>query len=260
VINAKGKQLASGDNIRYPTGITRFLIRMDLDPFIVIDLETTGIPNGHGFEPRIIEVGTALVDAEGHVEPGPAFFVRQPETHLFDHRARSAYRITGIDPQMVLERGLAENEAARTLLDWIAEMKDRYDVKSIRAFNSEFDFAFVDREPWNLFQNSGLKKGRCIMKAAVDVMGPAGALPAPPPYIREQRPEEKYKWPKFTEALAYFNGRGYAIGWDSAAHRASQDAIKEALVAVAIERELQGLEPEEEKKLLNGCGRLYLGT
>lgn len=61
----------------------------------------------------------------------------------------------------------------------------------------------------------------CIMKRAMSVMGPAGALP--------KRPDGSYKFPRLSEAMDFF---GLAFQGDP--HRALTDTLAAAEVLVAV--------------------------
>lgn len=83
--------------------------------FVVVDLETTGLPGKPpGWEPRVVEVG-AVVVADGAL-------VAPPEEHLRDPRAAEALRINGLTPDEILARGVPEDEAADRLVRWMVRV------------------------------------------------------------------------------------------------------------------------------------------
>jgi len=208
-----------------------------VNPCTVIDCETTGLPKD-GYEPLVVEIGACVVTAEGHVKNPIGFFVKQDKEALYAPEAEGAFKITKIDREQVLAEGLEPEEAARRLAEWVDRVALRYDVRELRAFNQEFDFGFLTVQPWDVFARTNLVPGEDIMFAAMDIMGEAGALPPAPEWA--QKRGQPHKWPKVTEALAFFNGRGHDIRWGSQAHRAQEDAVKEAMIAVAIEAERNG--------------------
>lgn len=204
-----------------------------ITPGIVFDVETTGLPRD-GYQPVVVEVGAAIVTAEGDVCNPIGFFVRQPRELIYAQEAERAFEITGINREQVLAEGLEPELAADRLSSWVERVVAARGAREARAFNDEFDFGFLDAQPWSLF-DTGLVRGECIMLAAMSVMGPAGALPPAPKWAQEKG--QQWKWPRVAEAVAWFNGRGHQIRWGSQAHRAQEDAVKEALIAVAVERE-----------------------
>ena len=54
-------------------------------PCIVIDTETTGLPNRpRGWEPRIIEIGAVVITADLEAVEPISSLVQQPRKHLED--------------------------------------------------------------------------------------------------------------------------------------------------------------------------------
>jgi len=210
-------------------------------PFVCIDTETTGLPKS-GYEPVIVEVGAVVVTGEGLVKNPIGFFVKHDKDVLYDPKAKRAFEITGISREQVLEEGLEEEAAAERLAEWVERIAVRYggDLK-LRAFNQAFDFRFLGASPWDIFDRTKTVPGECIMEAAMGIMGPAGALPPAPEWAKAKGAE--WKWPSLTETISYLNGRGHEIRWGSQAHRAQEDALQEAMVAVAIEAERNGWTP-----------------
>jgi hypothetical protein len=208
-----------------------------MNPAIIIDVETTGLPKD-GYQPLVVEIGACCVTGAGHVKNPIGFFVKQSEADLYAPEAEGAFKITKIDRKQVLAEGLPPDEASERLVRWVERVVGRYGDMQLRAFNQEFDFGFLMAHPWDIFARTFLVPGEDIMFAAMDIMGEAGALPPAPEWA--QKKGQPYKWPKVTEALAFFNGRGHDIRWGSQAHRAQEDAVKEAMIAVAIEAERNG--------------------
>ena len=199
-------------------------------PFIVVDIETTGLPGKPaGWMPRIVEVGAVVVTADLRVvaDGGFGVIVKQPETHLRDPRAAGAWGLSDLTPEMVLADGIAEPIAALRLASWLGWAKARYGAVRVRSFNMAFDMGFLRRAPWYIADLC--LPGTDIMLDAKAVMGPAGALP--------QWENGDYKWPKAEEAEAFYRARSHVIPTEGTAHRALRDAIVEAYIAVAIERE-----------------------
>lgn len=200
-----------------------------MNPCIVIDIETTGIPNKpRGWEPRIIELGAVVVTKAGELTDTFEALVQQPDEHLRDERAAYALGLADLTPERILAEGRDDDRLAVRFACWLGAMAERHNAREVRAFNQSFDFGFLTRAPWNI-QATGIPQGECIMLAAMGIMGPSGALP--------RWANGEYKWPKSSEAVEFFKARGHQVNWPGLEHRALRDAAVEALVAVAIERE-----------------------
>jgi inhibitor of KinA sporulation pathway (predicted exonuclease) len=102
-------------------------------------------------------------------------------------------------------------------------------VIEARAYNQGFDFWFLQREPWNLFERTTLVPGEDIKETSRKVMKAAGATKHAPP---------------LAAAVSYLQERGYALAWEGEAHRAMEDARMAALCALCFQEEShrQGLE------------------
>jgi DNA polymerase III epsilon subunit-like protein len=185
-------------------------------PCIVLDTETTGFPNnGGGFRARIIEVGAVVLTEDLRVVSPISFFVKQPRAHLTSWQARKAMSVHGISPKTVLREGLPASEAAPRLARWVERVKERFGVVEARAWNQPFDFWFLQQEPWDLFERTGLAPGEDIMETARRAMGcPSG--------------------PKLRKAVDWANAAGAEIGWHGRAHRAGEDARVAAQMAVRL--------------------------
>ena len=190
---------------------------------IVVDIETTGLPNKpYGWGPRIVEIGAVVVTDSGEVADTFEAIVQQDREHLTDQRAAFAMGMSDLTPDLIVADGRAADRLAIRFACWLGAMAERHGAKEIRAFNQSFDFGFLTVSPWNI-QATGLRQGEDIMTAAQDIMGPAGALP--------KWSSGEYKWPKSSEAAAFFR-----VEHQGTQHRALPDAVTEARVAVAIER------------------------
>lgn len=180
-------------------------------PVIVLDTETTGLP--HHEHARVIEVGAVLLDEDGCEQ---AHFETLVQPNVFNPRkAAKALSITGISAEEVFAAP-PEREAYRNFRTWFDECGAPY----VTAFNIAFDRKMLGK--------SGVYFDRwanCIMLKAKGLMGPAGALP-------RKGSSGDWKWPKLSEASAFFqieepSGR---------AHRALYDARVAARVACEIAR------------------------
>ena len=206
-----------------------------MEPCIIVDTETTGIPDRpRGWEPRIIEIGAVVVTADGRVLTGPdeAFcrLVRQDEGHLYDPRAEGAWGLSDLTPEKVLAGGDPEGVVAVMFAAWLGWARAAHEARVVRAFNQGFDFRFLMAVPWFLFRLR--RAGECVMLAAQEIMDAHGALP--------RWDSGEAKWPRASEAEEFFRARGHDIVSPGPAHRALRDAIVEAQIAVAIEREREG--------------------
>ena len=181
-------------------------------PRIVLDTETTGYPNGKGgYCGRIIEVGAVVITEDCRVVSQIEFFVRQPKAHLESWQARQAQKVHGIRAGTILTEGLEPEVAAERFAGWVAKVRDRFGVEHVVAFNQGFDFWFLARPPWDLFERTGLQKGEDVMLCARRGMGLTSG-----PGLK-----------KASEAAG--------IPWLSSAHRAGEDARMAALVALHFE-------------------------
>ena len=205
-----------------------------MNPCIVIDTETTGLPNKPpGWKPRIIEIGAVVVTADHRLADTFQALVHQPEHHLRDPRGAPAWALADLTPELVLAQGAPASQVAQRLRRWVQQMAQVHQVRELRAFNQAFDFAFLRRSPWRLLDL--LHEGRCIMLQSMAVMGAAGALP--------RWSSGRYKWPKATEAEAFFRARGHHVAAPGRPHRALHDALLEAHIAIAMDREGQQAQP-----------------
>jgi len=185
-----------------------------MTPCVVLDTETTGFPNnGAGFTARIIEVGAVVITADERVVSPISFTVRQPRSHLQAWQAKKAMQVHGISAAQLLRDGLEPTGAAPRLARWFDRVRDRFGVREIRAYNQGFDFWFLERSPWDLFERTGLEKGEDIQQTARRAMACSSG-------------------PRLSAAVNAANRSGGDIPWLSAAHRAGEDARVAALVAI----------------------------
>lgn len=200
-----------------------------MDPCIVLDIETTGLPNKpRGWAPQIVEIGAIVLTAAGELADTFEAMVQQPREHLTDPRAAFALGLADLTPEKILAEGRDADRLAIRFACWLGAMAERHKVRHLTAFNSQFDFGFLSGAPWCLMA-TGLRPGEDIMLAAMDTMGPAGALP--------QWADGTYKWPKSEEAEAFFKARGHDVDYPGIKHRALRDAGTEALIWRAILKE-----------------------
>lgn len=188
--------------------------KANMNPCVVIDTETTGFPNnGPGFRGRIIEVGAVVITADQRVVSPISFFVKQPENHLRSWQAKKAMGVHGITVNQILLEGLNPSEAAVRFAQWIGKVQAAFQVTEARAYNQAFDFWFLERAPWNFFERTGLVAGEDIKNTA-------------------QRAMDSKSGPRLARAVAFANENGGDIEWESAAHRAQEDARMAAQMAV----------------------------
>ena len=151
------------------------------------------------------------VGADGVEIYAESWYVRQPDAVLDDPRAESAFRLTGIDPDVVRQEGLSVTESQARLLAGLLKATE-LGVEVVRAFNQNFDFRMLTRNGFDL-DASSLPRGECIMLAAMDLMGPLGVLPPAAEWVRRNNPDQLWKWPRLTEVVAFLNGKGHEIRW-----------------------------------------------
>lgn len=208
-----------------------------IKPTIIIDIETTGLPNKpRGYSPRVTEIGAVVVDSSGEIASTFSAVVLQDREHLEHSNANYAMNMSDLSVEKVLAEGRDEDRLSTAFTFWLGRMAGKYGAHTVQddgsivnvpmtvqAFNQSFDFGFLDRSPWNL-PSTGLVRGEDIMTAAMDIMGPAGALP-------QWSGGGRYKWPKSSEAAKFFG-----VEHQGTSHRALPDAKTEALVWVEILR------------------------
>jgi DNA polymerase III epsilon subunit-like protein len=202
-----------------------------MTPCVVLDTETTGFPNnGAGHCARIIEVGAVVVTDDTRVVSQISFLVCQPRKHLESWQARKARAVHGITTNQVLSKGLPEQEAAPRLARWFGKVQKRFGVQEIRAYNQTFDFWFLEKDPWRLFERTGLVRGQDIQQVAKLAM------------VSKTNP-------RLSTAVTHANNNGGDIPWESRAHRAGEDARMAALVAIHFAQVLEASGTSEDRAL-----------
>lgn len=184
---------------------------------VEVDVETTGrqAPQAH-----IIEVAAVVMDPyyreidhfESLANPGEdALRSADPE----------ALRVNRITPEMIREAPPVDL-VAKKLNDFL----DTYWGATFHSFNNEFDLQFLELPPWTIRHR---RWGECVMNAAMEVMARAQAL--------RIRDDGKPKWPKLTEAAAFFKvpyGDGHRALHDCrVAGRIHAEILKQREMAMA---------------------------
>ena len=192
-------------------------------PICVLDTETTGFPE----QPwsRVVEVAAVLLDTDGTEIDAVSTLVR-PEIH--DARAIHAERIHGLTREALVDAPMATGALAMLADSGVY----RYPCTS---FNLSFDRPMLERMG---FDPRGWAP--CIMLAAYDIMGPAGALvdcDRSHPRYDDSRP---WLWPSLAGAADFF---GCERVGDP--HLALSDARLAAAVLVEIARRWRDINPTE---------------
>lgn len=170
---------------------------------VVLDTETTGLPR-HSFA-RVVEVAAVALDDRGREAGCFSSLVRATAEEC--DLGREALAVNGIDPSWL--------HGAPGLLD-VTEALARWCAMHggvVTAFNVDFDRCMMERT----FYSLSLTWGPCVMLRAMEVMGPAGALPPSPGRLAARG--QRWKWPSLREAMAYFG-----VEREGDAHRALSDA------------------------------------
>jgi DNA polymerase III epsilon subunit-like protein len=153
--------------------------------------------------------------------------IHQDAAHVNDHRARYAFSLADLTPAMIAEAPERETQVAIRFRAWCNEQVHQHGVNRSTAFNAMFDFSWLNAFPWQI--HTYLPSRGCIMLATMDLMEERGVCP-------QKKNGGGPKWPKSTEAAAYFRSLGHVVN-DDGHHRALPDAIREAQIAVALLRE-----------------------
>ncbi len=170
---------------------------------VVLDTETTGLPR-HPFA-RVVEVAAVALDDAGREVGCFSSLVRATAAEC--DAGWEALAVNGIDPAMLL--------GAPGLLD-VTEAFARWCAMHggvVTSFNVDFDRCMMERT----FDSLSLAWGPCVMLRAMEVMGPAGALPASPGRLAARG--QRWKWPSLREAMEHFG-----VEREGDAHRALSDA------------------------------------
>ncbi len=197
-------------------------------PICILDTETTGFPE----QPwsRVVEVAAVILDADGS-EGFAADFWARPEIH--DARAAGAERIHGLTREALADAPLAGDVVAT--LNRVGVGGLLLTDTRCTAFNLAFDRPMLERMGF-----APREWAPCIMLAAYDIMGPAGALvdcDRGHPRYDEYRP---WLWPSLASAADFF---GVERRGDP--HRALSDARLAAGVLVEMARRWRAIAPTE---------------
>lgn len=186
-------------------------------PIAVLDTETTGFPE----QPwsRVVEVAVVVLDVDGSEVFASSSLVR-PEIH--DARAAGAERVHGLTREALADAPLAGDVVAT--LNRVGIAGTLLPAFPCTSFNLAFDRPMLER--------MGLEPREwapCIMLAAYDIMGPAGALRDADPRHPRYDPYRRWLWPSLASAAEFF---GCTRIGDP--HRALSDARLAAAVLVEI--------------------------
>lgn len=151
---------------------------------VELDVETTGkkSPRAH-----IIEVAAVVLD-ERYNELAHFESLANPGDEAMQYADPEALRVNRITPEMVRQAPPSEI-VARDLNLFL----DQFWGATFHAFNNEFDQWFLEKDPWTIRPR---RWGECVMNAAMEIMARAQVL--------RIRDDGKPKWPRLTEAAAFF--------------------------------------------------------
>lgn len=190
---------------------------------LVLDIETTGTdPTRH----HIVEVG--IVAFMGRQEVAAYSELTNPGEDALRDADPKAMAVNGIAPEN-LKHARSPEIVSEILRAFIRSHRGM-----IHAFNNEFEMGFLTHGSWNI---AG-PWGDCVMLAAREVMGKAGALP-----LFYGKP----KFPKLSEAAAFFG-----VPQRERAHRSLSDARVAAFIRAEIE-ERRPIEDEVEEMIGDGA-------
>lgn len=183
-------------------------------PIVVLDTETTGFERERTAAP--VELGAVLLDPHG---VGVACFSSLIRPAVDDERHDSTWswhatRKTGLTRSLVAQAP-HYRDVVSAFVEWLA----CWGHPPLTAFNVGFDRPMLARIGFDV---PAERWAPCIMLAACDVMGEAGALPA--------GRYGGWKWPTAEEAMQHFGVKG------EHRHRALADARDEAAILVALRR------------------------
>lgn len=186
-------------------------------PIAVLDTETTGFPE----QPwsRVVEVAFVVLDIYGNEALAGSSLVR-PEIH--DARAAGAERIHGLTREVLADAPLAGDVVAT--LNRVGVGGALLPALPSTAFNLAFDRPMLERMGF-----APREWAPCIMLAAYDIMGPAGALRDADPSHPRYDSSRRWLWPSLASAAEFF---GCERQGDP--HRALSDARLAAAVLVEI--------------------------
>lgn len=221
---------------------------------MVVDVETTGLP---GKTPdhllHVTEVGAAVIDTTGEIHDRFVCLVNPGEGVLRAPECYDALTFAGRELEEVVTELLARGKdpagAAALFGLWVQRVAPT--IAGWTAFNVEFDAGMLARPPWGVSAGlDSIPPTPCLMHLAHQIMVPHcvnGREDNPLKWLAwKWNPETgrrgDWKWPKSEEAVEWFRGHGHEIP-ALAHHRALDDAIMEAHLAVALERERAGSRP-----------------
>lgn len=177
---------------------------------IIADVETTGLRT---YNSKIVEIGAIVLGPDlaeverwgSLVNPGKeALGLAQPKAMEMNKLTREE-----------LEAAPCTQEAAKGF----QALLGRHGDAVFHAYNNEFDSWFLAQPPWGVPEK---RWGECIMMASMDIMDAADEL------VLNER--GKPKFPKLSEAMAFFGCKG------ASSHRAVDDARAAADVYTEILR------------------------
>lgn len=165
---------------------------------VELDVETSGkkSPQSH-----IIEVAAIVLD-EHYREIASFQSLANPGEDALRYADPEALRVNQITLEMIREA-----QPSAVVAEDLNKFLDQFWGATFHAFNNEFDQWFLEKPPWTIKPR---RWGECVMNAAMDIMARAGALSI--------RHDGKPKWPKLTEAAAFFKvpyGDGHRALHDS---------------------------------------------
>lgn len=178
---------------------------------VEVDVETTGkqAPQAH-----VIEVAAVVID-ESYREIAHFESLANPGEEALRAADPEALRVNQITIEMIRQAPPAEIVAGK-----LNDFLDVYWGATFHAFNNEFDLQFLKLPPWMIRPR---RWGECVMNAAMEFMARAQAL--------RIRDDGKPKWPKLTEAAAFFK-----VPYEGG-HRALHDCRVSGRIHAAILKE-----------------------
>lgn len=189
-----------------------------MSTLVVLDTETTGLEPGAA---AIVEIAAVAVRDGQIVDrfstlvwPGREFLQRE-HRHVLD-------TISGINVLDLLDTAVPDATGAEALLQEWAARATEGQIR-VTSFNVWFDRKFLQTDPWSLdlWSEPGITWAPCLMLAAMEPMGKAGAL--------QRHWRGGWKWPSLAEACAHFGIERQN------AHRALGDAEAAARIAIALQ-------------------------
>jgi len=196
-------------------------------PLLTIDLEATGLPGMAKDLLKIVEIGAVITDFDGKIMDELSVMIN-PGFDVLNHQdCGPAFRVTGIDRDEIMRRGIPYAEAPDRLRSWITGKMESRGIEAATSYNRSYDFGvFLSQDPWNI-ESTGIGEYECLMEWFQRLrFGRTGRL----------------RGSKATDAAAWLAGRGHEVYTPPGHHRALWDARMEA----SIER---GLSVESRMRL-----------